>query len=601
MRNLFISLRTNKPLLFGIYGAIGCLIAAIFLGEPLLALTKLAPSTQQTSQAIVLLIDASSSMSDGKLTEVKTAASKFVERRNLNQDKLAVVSFGLEIKTATPLTDNANTLNSALTSLSEAGGTPMAQGIDAAIAELQSTRLRRNIVLFTDGVPDSTTLALLSAQSARSQRINLIAVATGDANTNYLAQLTGNPSLVFYAKEGQFDLAFQKAEAAIYKQLVESSTTGDYGVLYSALRIGGWTAFLAMGVVLALVMGQNHYMHRQLLTVNKGSVSTVGSLAAGMLAGATGQLLFLPITSISIGGSIAGIVNWSIAGAALTGIMSLFIPNIKKLKLPGALVAGAISGAFGAFSLLVTTSFFGIFFGDFLGQLVGAIIFGFCIRLLAGSFFGFAAGIILLAAGQLLFLPISGAFSMLENIARIVGWAILGLLVGGGTRFFVPNLKLSKALFGGTVGGTLGAIGFIIASIFGDIPGRLSGAAILGFCIGLMIAWVEQEQLNSEPYLLVHWAPTEKTSLLLGAKPVLIGSSPDAQIPLNASEGFTPITAKVYQEGGNVVMQFDEKYAASKNMKKLTQTLNIGDLRRLGNITIEVKASPHSEKSLTVS
>ncbi|MFM6911515.1 MAG: VWA domain-containing protein, partial [Dolichospermum sp.] len=71
MQNLLRKLKQNKPLLFGIYGAIGCLIAALILGEPLLALTKLAPSIQNSSQAIVLLIDASGSMSDGKLTEVK--------------------------------------------------------------------------------------------------------------------------------------------------------------------------------------------------------------------------------------------------------------------------------------------------------------------------------------------------------------------------------------------------------------------------------------------------------------------------------------------------------------------------------------------------
>ncbi|MEC4817050.1 MAG: VWA domain-containing protein [Scytonema sp. PMC 1069.18] len=491
MQNLFRRLRTNKPLLFGIYGAIGCLIVAMFLGEPFLALTKLAPIVQP-SQAIVLLIDTSSSMSDGKLTEVKTAATKFVERRNLAQEKLAVVSFGLEITTATSLTNDTNTLKNAIATLTEAGGTPMAEGIDTAVAELQSTSLRRNILLFTDGLPHSQTHALFSAQSARNQSINLIAVATGDADRNYLAQLTGDSSLVFYASSGQFDQAFRNAEAAIYKQLVESNPTGDYGLLFSTLRIGGWTAFLAMGVILALIIGQNHYMHRRLLTFSKGIISTVGSLAAGMVAGAVGQLLFLPLTSLPL-------LNVSI----------------------------------------------------------------------------------------------------LEVISRIIGWAILGLLVGIGTNFFVPNLKFSKALFGGTVGGTLGAIGFVVtASTFGDLIGRLSGAAILGFFLGLMIAWVEQEQLAQEPYLLVHWTPREKTSLLLGIKPIIIGSSPNAQIPLNASEGFTPITAKIYQEEKNIVMQFDSEYAARKNMKKTIHLLNVGDTRKLGDITLEVKASISKSKAI---
>ena len=144
MRNFnpFNQLKNNKPLLFGLYGAGGCLTAAILLGEPFLALTKAKPNPSAvTPQAIVLLVDASSSMSDGKLTEVKTAASKFIERRDLQKDQLAVVSFGKEIKTATPLTKDANTLKNAIDTLSENGSTPMAEGINVAMGELQTTPL----------------------------------------------------------------------------------------------------------------------------------------------------------------------------------------------------------------------------------------------------------------------------------------------------------------------------------------------------------------------------------------------------------------------------------------------------------------------------
>ncbi|MDK2409639.1 VWA domain-containing protein [Aphanizomenon sp. PH219] len=594
MQNIFRNLRQNKPLLFGLYGAIGCLIAAILLGEPLLALTKLPPSppTQKAPQAIVLLIDTSGSMSDGKLTEVKLAATNFVKRRNLNQDQLAVVNFGLEVKTVSPLTRDANTLTNAIASLSENGGTPMAEGIDKAVGELQSTNLRRNILLFTDGEPNSPSIAQLSANSARNQRINFIAVATDGADVNYLAQLTGDRNLVFYAGSGQFDQAFRSAEAAIYKQLVESSPTGDYGVVYSSLRIGGWTAFLAMGISLALIMGQNSYMHLPLLTLREGSISTFGSLAAGMVAGGAGQLLFVPLTNIPIPAIIESIIHASIASGLFMGILSFFIPKIKKLNLSGAIVAGGISGALGTSAWLITAvAIRGLgVIGDSLGRLLGAIVFGFCIRQIAGSTFGWVAGIGVLFFGQLLFLSIS-VLSILELMGRIIGWAILGILVGGGTRFFVPNLQLTKALFGGSVGGVVGAIGFLVtASVFGDIPGRLSGAAILGFCIGWMIAFAEQEQLRQEPYLLVHWTDTEKTEYLLGTKPFLIGSSREANIPLNASEGFTPITAQIYKEGEKIIYKFHQEYAAQKNMKKTIQELEVGDKRTLGRITIEVKS-----------
>ena len=478
MLNLFNRLKNNKPLLFGLYGASGCLTAAILLGEPFLALTKLAKTSSVTSQAIVLLIDTSSSMSYGKLTEVKTAASKFIERRDLQKDQLAVVSFGLEIKTATPLTNDANTLKNAIDTLSENGSTPMAEGINVAIEELQTTALDKNIILFTDGVPDDPNFAYNSALAARNMGVKLIAVATGDADINYLTQITGERSLVFYANSGQFEQAFRNAEAAIYKQLVESDSSENYSITYSVLRMGGWTAFLAMGISLALIMGQNRYMRLPLLTTNKGIISICGSLAAGMIAGATGQIVFLPLSNIAV----------------------------------------------------------------------------------------------------------------LEIIGRIAGWVIVGALVGVGTRFFVPNLKLKNALLGGTIGGGIGGSGFLLtASIFGDVLGRLSGTSIIGFFTGLMIAWIEQKQLESQPYLLVNWNPTEQTTYLLGTKPILIGSSLNVEIPLNASDGFTPITAKIFKEGENIIMQFDQEYAAIKNMKKTSQDLKVGDTRKLGQIIIEVK------------
>ena len=238
MLNLINRLRNNKTLLFAIYGSAGCLTAAILLGEPFLALTKIRNKPTTNPQAIVLLIDTSSSMSDGKLTEVKTAASQFVQRRNLEVDQIAVVNFGSEVATPAPLTNDINILNNAINQLLENGSTPMGEGINTAQGQLQATTLNKNIILFTDGIPDDPNFAYNSALSVRNAGIKLIAVATGGADTNYLTQITGDRSLVFYANSGQFDQAFSQAEAAIYKQLIESNTGENYTFTYSIFRIG---------------------------------------------------------------------------------------------------------------------------------------------------------------------------------------------------------------------------------------------------------------------------------------------------------------------------------------------------------------------------
>jgi hypothetical protein len=58
MNNFFGQLRQklSKPLLFGLYGAVGCLGAATLFGEVFLLLTKLPPTVERSPLAILLLI-----------------------------------------------------------------------------------------------------------------------------------------------------------------------------------------------------------------------------------------------------------------------------------------------------------------------------------------------------------------------------------------------------------------------------------------------------------------------------------------------------------------------------------------------------------------
>ncbi|MFW6359885.1 MAG: vWA domain-containing protein, partial [Chroococcales cyanobacterium] len=461
---------------------IGCLIAALVLGEGFLFFTKLPPTVERSPQAIVLLIDTSGSMDGGKLQEVKTAATQFVQRQDLRRNQLAVVGFGSDVQVGTPLTSDRRRLEDAIAILNDGGGTAMDLAIDGAALQLESTRLPKNVLLFTDGQPNDESETLEIAEAARAYNINLVAVATGDAEIDFLAQLTGDRNLVFYASSGQFEQAFRAAETAIYnRQLVESNETGNYGLVYGTLRIGGWTGFLALGTSLALIVGQNHYLHRRLLSPKDGTLGTIGGLAAGMIAGAIAQLIFLPLSTISL----------------------------------------------------------------------------------------------------------------LEMIGRLVGWTILGVLVGGGMSFFVPNLKFNRGVLGGGIGGILGAIAFLVtASVLNAIAGRLIGALILGFFIGLMIAWIEQ--ISRKAVLIVHWTEREKTTISLGEKPILLGSSQDSHVYLRKDQGYPPITAKIYTEADKIILEFDSDYARQKSMKITKQELPDGAKRKLGNLILEVSQNPNS-------
>jgi len=347
----------GKPLQFGLYGAMGCLLAAWLCGELLLALTQLPPTIDRIPQALALLIDASGSMGGQKLVEVKAAATDFVRRQEQSEDRFAAIGFGSKVRVAANLTSDRNSIQRAIASLGDGGGTQMAQGINAAVTELQKTSLSRNILLFTDGLPNSKGLTLAAAQSAKTEGINIIAVGTGDADTNYLTQLTGDPELVFYAQSGEFDRAFRDAEKVIYgRQILETGPTGDYPLIYAILRIGSWTAFLALGTSLALIVGQNYYLRRRLLTLPEAIKGASGSLIAGIIAGAAGQLLFGLVATNAWGWSaVSRTIAWTILGGFLGRGMAWFVPNLDKRR---ALLAGSGGGAIGALGFLLAASIF---------------------------------------------------------------------------------------------------------------------------------------------------------------------------------------------------------------------------------------------------
>jgi Ca-activated chloride channel homolog len=587
----------RKPLLFGLCGAIGCLLAALLLGEPLLYFTKLPPSTEKPSQAVAVLIDCSGSMDGSNIAEVKTAASNFIKRQDFSRNKFVALGFGNRVHTPTALGASANDIEQGIAGLADGGGTNMAIGIDAAVELLQpsgqiqavSNSLNRGILLFTDGKPDSTQLASTSrsAMAAKAKGINLVAVATGDADLNYLAQLTGDRSLVFPTNSGQFDQAFQEAEKRLYSnQLIESGETGQYGLLGSLARTGSWTGLLAVGTSLALIFGQNRYMRRRALTPKEFGLGSSGGFVAGIAAGAIGQLLFIPATNVFVVSWVGKILSGTIAGALGSTIASVVMP---KLPIRTAFIQGSIAGTLGAIGYTFTS----LAIGDFWTNALAFILFIILIK--SSNQMARICAIALAAAviAQFSFLS-SMTPSSFGAVGRVAGWIILGLFLGGGMSAFIPNLQFRRALLGGGIGGFVGGIMFMLFSGFaGDLVGRLVGAAALGFFIGLMIALLEQLVLKREALLIVHWSKSETTRLALGTKPILLGSSSDAHVPLPRTS-YPDITAKIYIDNQEVILEFDEAMKKQSSMKVFRHVLKNGERRRFGEIDVEVQIAGSS-------
>jgi len=169
---------------------------------------------------------------------------------------------------------------------------------------------------------------------------------------------------------------------------------------------------------------------------------------------------------------------------------------------------------------------------------------------------------------------------LIIKAGQLVGWSLLGALLGFGLAFFIPNLPKFRAGFAGLIGGGLGAVAFLFAlAKSGEVSGRLFGAAILGLTIGLVVALVER--LAREAALVVHWHENERTVINLGAEPVILGSSPEAHLYLPKHKGFPPVTAIVTFRDGRVQME--------NKLSNSTHILAGGNKLQIGELWIEIQ------------
>ncbi len=197
---------------------------------------------------------------------------------------------------------------------------------------------------------------------------------------------------------------------------------------------------------------------------------------------------------------------------------------------------------------------------------------------------GLLAGLVGGAAGQLFFQATSGGTAW-EILTRIVSWSLLGGLIGGGMSLFVPNLKWYRGILGGVLGGFLGALAFLAADlVLGGLPGRCIGSAILGFCIGLMIALAEL--VFRRWWLEIAFSPREVRTVTLGSAPVTIG-------------GDERRTSVFVQGAVAVAYRFsvrDNRVLCEDPVAQRTLELRPGETRTIGKVRITLCSTSHARK-----
>ena len=603
----------------------------------------------QKPQAIVLLIDRSSSMNGGRLEEVKDAAKQFVARQTQNfpQNQLAVVDFGHDAKVATSLTSDINLLNDAIDSISIFGFTNMSEAIATATNQLQSTALMPNIILFTDGQPNNEILTFYQAQSALSQGIRLIAVGADGANMNFLGRVTGDPNLTFQASFGNLEKAFQQVDQAVSGaslQKAESQTltagdqakneqieiiavgTGDAEIDFleklagndrNVFQVDTGNFATAFEQADKLIAGSKEDQQAKANTVQ--SAEKIKSDGIQLIAVGTGeaeesfleQLTGDPETAFyvekvkdissafkEVGNIIEGktFIEEDLSGNE--GIIYSWLKENLRLEYQEKEEAEKIILIYNTVRLGIWTGILGI--GMALALIIGQNIYQNNPKnpksILSFDEFkkglkrGLIAGLVAGGGGQLLYIFLGTSLPVLPAFisAELISWSLLGTLLGAGMSYTIVNLKTPKGIIGGFLGGSLGGWGYLgIMGFSSGIIARIISSAIIGFFIGVMIALMEK--LGRQKYLLVYWNDKETTLFTIGDTPIILGSGHEAHIYLSNIQGLYPKkTAEIFQQGNAVIMKFDDEYAASKGMKKLTQPLVDGKIRKFGDIRLEV-------------
>ena len=209
--------------LFGIVGAVACVLGAT-AGQFLLPPEEEPPPPPPPpTAAIVMLLDTSSSMRGEALIEVKAAAIDFVEEETGNElNQIALIDFNKKTTIRQPFTNNREALIDSISNLEAGGDTVMSQALEDSLNLLQeSTDDKLHILLFTDGQTrvgdDAATVA--AAESVRNADINIIAIASGDSDIKFLEQVTDNPEQILETEQGEFIEAFTKAQTIIKKSV----------------------------------------------------------------------------------------------------------------------------------------------------------------------------------------------------------------------------------------------------------------------------------------------------------------------------------------------------------------------------------------------
>jgi Ca-activated chloride channel family protein len=195
--------------------------------------------------------------------------------------------------------------------------------------------------------------------------------------------------------------------------------------------------------------------------------------------------------------------------------------------------------------------------------------------MLVGTLIGAASGV----CGQTLFFGLD-ALGAPDALGKLIAWVVVGAGLGFAMTFVIPNISKLKTILCAAAGGLVGSIAFLlVVSHFSEFGGRVVGALLIGFSVGIAVAMAEA--IAREAYLIVHWAKNEKSTVNIGRTPVLVGTNVESTVRLSPQTGYPGVIASFKMTDGKPTLH--------NHMSRTTHVLKDGNKLSLGTVVIEVK------------
>lgn len=168
-------------------------------------------NSSATGTDVVYALDCSGSMSGEPLQASQDAANNIVNKMNPANQQAAVVNWDSTIQPSSiGLTTDYTAVHAAINAGVAAGSTNMAAAIQQAIAYLDVSTMAgntHNIILLSDGYPDSQADAITQAQAAAAKGYKLFTIGLGDSvDAAFMTQLATITGGKYYAAPSGSDL-----------------------------------------------------------------------------------------------------------------------------------------------------------------------------------------------------------------------------------------------------------------------------------------------------------------------------------------------------------------------------------------------------------